>query len=74
MVHYTRKIFVPIPSLVPPYAGQWGMDDSEWKPEWGTCRRVSFMSWDPHILAEGIEHDELNLRRALRDESSTTRA
>lgn len=68
MLYQTREMLVPNPELVPPHAGQWGQDGSEWKPEWGTCRSLCFMPWNPHILAEGLEYDEFNLRRALRDE------
>lgn len=67
--YHTRKIFIPEPSLIPPYVGQWGLDDSEWDPDWGTTREYHFMPWDSHIVAEGmVSPDDFNLKRALRDE------
>lgn len=65
---HTRRMFVPIPSLVPEYAGQWGLDDSYWREEWGVRRQMHFMPWNDHVVSEGyVDNDDFNLKRALRE-------
>lgn len=68
MVYYTNEMFVPSPGLVPANADQWLFDDSYWREEWGTRRKLAFFDWDSHVVAEGMVTDEWQLKRAIRDE------
>lgn len=63
----TREIPIPSIGCVPTYCDTWG---SNKRDRWMNYRRYSFMPWNDHVVAEGIvEHDDYNLKRAIRDNS-----
>jgi len=70
----TARSSRPVPQvnygLLPAHYDQWGIDTERILEDFTSERRVHFMSWHPHVVAEGyVDADDYNLKRALRDEN-----